>query len=68
MGIPEVEARVYEGKVKNGNILIAVHTDDSDHTKRIREIFENAGAEDIKVASTKKAPTPERRDEPVTRR
>lgn len=68
LGIPEVEAKVYEGKVKNGNILIAVHTDDSAQTKRIREVYENAGAEDIKVASTKKAPAPDTKDETVTRR
>jgi uncharacterized membrane protein len=68
LGIPEVEAKVYEGKVKNGNILIAVHTDDSTQTKRVREIYEAAGAEDVKVASTKKAPTADRNDETVTRR
>jgi len=57
LGIPEVEAKVYEGKVKDGNILIAVHTDDATQTKRVREIYTNAGAQDIKVASTTKAPT-----------
>lgn len=47
MGIPEYEAKRYEGKVKGGNILISVHTEDRDERDRAREIFENAGAQDI---------------------
>src|SRR5437868_1130530 len=47
MGIPEYEAKRYEGKIKEGNVLISVHSDNSDETKRAKEIFERAGAEDI---------------------
>src|SRR3954454_18449558 len=47
MGIPEYEAKRYEGKIKAGNILISVHTDDSNERSRAKEIFEHAGAEDI---------------------
>ena len=47
LGIPEYEAKRYEGKVKDGNILISVHTDNSNEAKRAKEIFEQAGAEDI---------------------
>jgi len=47
MGIPEFEAKQYEGKVKGGNALISVHSENSDETKRAKEIFEAAGAEDI---------------------
>jgi hypothetical protein len=50
LGIPEYEAKRYEGKVKAGGILISVHTDDSDEVKRAKHAFEVAGAED--VAST----------------
>lgn len=50
MGIPEYEARRYEGKVKRGGILISVHTDDSNEVKRAKQIFEDANAEDISVA------------------
>src|SRR5215468_2951372 len=46
MGIPEYEAKRYEGKIKNGGILISVHTDDADEVKLAKEIFKNAGAED----------------------
>jgi hypothetical protein len=47
MGIPEYEAKRYEGKVKDGNILISVHTEDSKERDRARKIFEDGGAEDI---------------------
>lgn len=47
LGIPEYEAKRYEGKVKEGNILISVHTSNSDQRDRVEDIFEEAGAEDI---------------------
>ena len=52
-GIPEYEAKRYEGKLKEGNLLISVHTDDSTERDRVKTIFEEAGAEDI--ASTEEA-------------
>ena len=56
LGIPEYEAKRYEGKVHGGNVLISVHTNDSDEIKRAKEIFEQAGAEDI--ASTSESTPP----------
>lgn len=56
MGIPELEAKFYEGKIRDGNILIAVHTTTGDETKRVREILDNEGATDIRVSSTTKPP------------
>jgi uncharacterized membrane protein len=47
MGIPEYEAKRYEGKVKGGNILLSVHTEDSKERDRAKEIFVKGGAEDI---------------------
>src|SRR4051812_3379588 len=47
MGIPEYEAKRYEGKIAAGNILISVHTENGDQATRARDIFEKAGAEDI---------------------
>src|SRR5436853_4326523 len=47
MGIPEFEAKQYEGKVKGGNVLIAVHAENSDETDRAKKIFEAEGAKDI---------------------
>jgi hypothetical protein len=47
MGIPEYEAKRYEGKIREGNILISVHAESSDEISRAKDIFKNAGAEDI---------------------
>lgn len=47
MGIPEFEAKRYEGKVKGGNILISVHADNDDRVKTVKDIYEAARAEDI---------------------
>jgi hypothetical protein len=47
MGIPEYEAKRYEGKIKDGNILMSVHTDDSKERERAKEIFVRGGAQDI---------------------
>jgi hypothetical protein len=57
-GIPELEAKQYEGKVKGGNILLSVHTDDGTEVTRAKEIFERNGAEDI--AYTGEASVPRR--------
>ena len=40
-------AREYEGRVKNGGILLSVHSDNSEWTKRAKEILERTGAQDI---------------------
>lgn len=61
MGIPEYEAKQYEGKIKDGNILISVHSENSDETDRAKDIFERAGAHDI--SCTKGVPDKESRVE-----
>jgi len=58
MGIPEIEAKQYEEKLKTGNYLIAVHAHDGDETDRAKEIFKAANAEDI--TSSSMSATPER--------
>jgi hypothetical protein len=47
MGIPEYEAKRYEGRVKEGGILLSVHSDTSDEIKKAKEILERTGAQDI---------------------
>jgi hypothetical protein len=47
LGIPEYEAKRYEGKVKEGGILISVHSENNDETNRAKGIFKEAGAHDI---------------------
>src|SRR5918911_2687511 len=46
-GIPEYEAKRYEWKIREGNMLISVHTDNSTDRDRAKTIFTIAGAEDI---------------------
>lgn len=47
MGIPEYEAKRYEGRIKEGGILLSVHADSSEWVKRGKEVLERTGAEDI---------------------
>ncbi len=47
MGIPEYEAKRYEGRIKQGGILLSVHSDNSEWTKRAKEILERTGAQDV---------------------
>jgi hypothetical protein len=56
MGIPEYEAKRYEGKIKDGNILMSVHTDDSKERARAKEIFDKGGAEDISYTGEASVP------------
>jgi hypothetical protein len=51
--IPEYEAKRYEGRVKDGGILLSVHSDDSVWTRRAKEVLERTGAQEI--ASTGEA-------------
>jgi hypothetical protein len=54
MGIPEYEAKRYEGRVTSGGILVSVHADDSDWIARAKQILEDTGAEDISSAGETK--------------
>ena len=47
MGIPEIEARRYETKLREGNVLVSVHVPDDEMCGRAKQIFEDAGADDI---------------------
>jgi len=47
LGIPELEAKQYEGKIKDGNILMSVHAVSSEEVTRAKEILKSGGAYDI---------------------
>ena len=66
MGIPEYEAKRYEGRVKDGGILLSVHSDNSEWTKRAKEILEHTGAQDS-LPQAKPARTSPRSDKPMLR-
>lgn len=51
LGMPEYEAKVFEGKLKDGKILISVHTDDDKEQDRAKTILKDTGAEDIGVSA-----------------
>jgi hypothetical protein len=55
MGIPEYEAKRYEGMIKEGGILVSVHCDNSDWVKRAKQLLENTGANDVSSAGEKGA-------------
>ena len=56
LGIPEIEAKRYEEKLKKGNYLISVHADTSEEEDRAKKIFKDNKAEDITTASESAAP------------
>jgi hypothetical protein len=62
LGIPEFEAKRYEGRLKKGGILLSVHCDTSDEVKRAKEILGREGGEDISSTgeSSTDSPNPER--------
>ncbi len=47
MGIPEYEAKRYEGRVKDGGVLLSVHCNTSDQISRAKDFLKATGAEDI---------------------
>ncbi len=53
MGIPEYEAKRYEGRVKDGGILVSVHCDSSDEVSRAKDVLKQAGGEDIASSGEK---------------
>jgi hypothetical protein len=57
-GMPEYEAKRYEGKIKGGNILLSVHTDDGAQVTKAKEIFARHGAEDIAYTGEASADAP----------
>jgi hypothetical protein len=62
MGIPEYEAKRYESRLREGRILLSVHSENSDETKRAKEIFERAGADDISSGTEASVSDKERQD------
>jgi hypothetical protein len=51
LGIPEYEAKRYEGRIQKGGILLSVHCASSDEVKRAKEIIERADGEDVSATS-----------------
>jgi hypothetical protein len=47
MGIPEFEAKRYEGRIKSGGILLSVHCDNNDWASKAKDLLKQTGAEDV---------------------
>ena len=56
LGIPEFEAQQYEGKLREGNILLSVHADNMEEASRIRQVLSEENAEDITTGSEASVP------------
>ena len=72
LGIPEYEAKRYEGRIKDGGILLSVHCDTSEEISRAKEILKRSGAEDIASSGEKSVSThgvvSDEKTEPIVRR
>ena len=53
MGIPEYEAKRYEGRIKDGGVLVSIHCDSSEEVTRAKQLLKQTGAEDISSAGEK---------------
>jgi hypothetical protein len=51
MGIPEYEAKRYEGRIREGGVLLSVHCDNQDWVKRAKQMLRQTGAQDIASAN-----------------
>ncbi len=57
LGIPEIQAKAYAGKIEQGNILVAVHVADGKQVDVVKQVFKNAGADDISVTHEAAVPS-----------
>ena len=58
MGIPEYEAKRYEGRIRSGGVLLSVHCDDDRWVHRAKEMLQHTGAEHIAATDEVSVPDP----------
>lgn len=56
LGIPELEAKAYEGKLRSGNILIAVHTESKEAQQAAEDVLKQAGARHVDTTTEAHVP------------
>jgi hypothetical protein len=59
LGMPEFEARIYDGKLKTGSILLSVNAPNGDRLRRVTALFQQAGASHITTTTERKGPKAE---------
>jgi hypothetical protein len=57
LGVPEYEAKLYEEKLRGGNILLAIHVDDSEEASLVRQILSEEKAENISTGTEATVPS-----------
>jgi hypothetical protein len=62
MGMPELEAKRYEGKIRDGNILLSVHTNDGEQRRLAEDILQRDGADDVSYTGETSVPRERRTD------
>lgn len=67
MGIPEYEAKRYEGRIKEGGILVSVHCDNGDWVSKAKDLLKQTGADDVSSSGESSADYAET-DKPLRRR
>ena len=50
MGVPEYEAKRYEGHMKEGGVLLSVHCDTEEEIARASDLLRHSGAQDVASA------------------
>jgi tetrahydromethanopterin S-methyltransferase subunit C len=58
MGIPEYEAKRYEGRIKDGGVLLSAHCDTSEEIARAKDLLKHTGAQDISSSGEARADHP----------
>jgi hypothetical protein len=66
MGIPEYEAKRYEGRIKEGGILLSVHCDNGDWVGKAKDLLKETGADDVSSSGEASADYA-KTDRPITR-
>ena len=66
LGIPEIEAKIYEEKLKTGNYLVSVHAHDGKEVDRAKEIYKSEGGDDISTTSQASVPDATKPGQPTT--
>jgi hypothetical protein len=59
LGIPEYEAKLYDGRLKDGDVLLSVHCSSSEELSRARDLLTASGAEDIAASEAETIRTEE---------
>src|SRR5688572_31621568 len=57
MGIPEYEAKLYDGRIRGGNALVSIHTENGEQKNRAERILKEAGAEDVSSSTEESVKT-----------